>query len=145
VAAADGGGIIGDITFSEGLTHRFSASLPMHPAGQTDAIFAQVAEGQAGGAKPYFTGIALFNPNPTDVSVQVQVFNHRGILAAQANLTLGPLGRKVKTLGELVPGLNQIGGYLRVSASGGPISSFAVYGDSALDFLVAIPPQFVGR
>jgi len=141
VATADGSGIVGDVTFGEGLTHRFTASLPMAPADQSDQIFAQVAEGQAGGGKPYFTGIALFNPNATEITVQIQVFERRGILAARTDLTLGPQTRIVRTLGQLIPGINQVGGYIHVTSSGGPVAAFAVYGDSALDFLVAIPPQ----
>lgn len=141
---ADGAGIIGDATFGEGLTHRFTASLPMAPADQSDQIFAQVAEGQASGSKPYFTGIALFNPNATEITVQVQVFGRRGLLAAETDLTLGPQTRMVRTLGQLIPGINQVGGYIHVTSSGGPLTAFAVYGDSALDFMVAVPPQSGG-
>jgi hypothetical protein len=116
----------------------------MAPADQSDLIFAQVAEGQAGGSKPYFTGIALFNPNATQITVQVQVFERRGILAAKTDLTLGPQTRIVCTLGQLIPGINQVGGYIHVTSNGGPLAAYVIYGDSALDFMVAVPPQSGG-
>jgi hypothetical protein len=58
---------------------------------------------------------------------------------------LKPGARISRTLAELLPGLNQIGGYIRVSSSGGPVSSFVLYGTSSLDFLAAVPPQFIDR
>jgi hypothetical protein len=142
---ADGGGIVGDITFEEAITHQFSASIPLDPAERSDLIFGQVAEGQVGNGKPYFTGIAILNPNAGDVSVRVQVFSRGGLPAAEVSLMLKPGARISRTLAELLPGLNQIGGYIRVSSSGGPVSSFVLYGTSSLDFLAAVPPQFIDR
>jgi hypothetical protein len=48
-----------------------------------------------------------------------------------------------RTLAQLVPGFSQLGGYIRVTSTGGPIATFAVYGDTFLNFLVAIPPQVI--
>ncbi|MBZ5496542.1 MAG: M36 family metallopeptidase [Acidobacteriia bacterium] len=143
VLAADGAGVVGDVTFGEAVTHQFAASLPLDAARGSDLIFAQVAEG--GDGKPYFTGVAMFNPNANDVTVRVQVFQRKGIVSGTADLKLKSNSRISRTLDQLVPGLNQIGGYVRVTSTGGPIAGFAVYGDSTLDFLVAIPPQFISR
>jgi hypothetical protein len=143
VVAADGPGVVGDASFEDALSHRFCTSLSMDTAPDFDQIFAQVAEGQAGSSKPYFTGIALFNPNSSDVKVQVRVFNARGVLTGTAEFPMKSGTRLARTLAELIPGTNQIGGYVRVTCATGPVATFVLYGTSSLDFLVAIPSQAV--
>jgi hypothetical protein len=133
--------VVGDVTFEDALSHRFRTSLSMDTAPAFDQIFAQVAEGQANSSKPYFTGLALFNPNTSDIKVQVRVYSPRGALMGLADLVMKPGSRLARTLAELIPGLNQIGGYIRVSCPTAPVSTFVLYGTSSLDFLAAIPSQ----
>jgi hypothetical protein len=141
VIKADGAGVIGDVTFGDPAGERFAASLPLDGAPLADLLFAQVAEGRAGGTRSYFTGAAFYNPNTTTVTLTISVFSKRGIPVGSATLTLDPGARVARTLAQLVPGLTQLGGYVRVTSRGGAVASFAVYGDSALEFLAAVPPQ----
>jgi hypothetical protein len=143
VVTASGGGIVGDITFGDAINQRFAASLPLDGTLLSDTILAQVAEGSTGAGKPYFTGIALHNPNPGPVEILVQAYSQRGILTASSSFTMGGGTRLARTLAQLMNGFGQIGGYLRISSKGGPITTFGVYGDSSLDSLVAVLPHAV--
>src|SRR5439155_14020125 len=90
---------------------------------------------------PYFTGIAMYNPNASDVTVTIDVFSADGVKTGSATLPLRSGNRISKVLPELVPEVtNQIRGYIRISASG-PIISFELFGDQALELLSAVPPQ----
>jgi hypothetical protein len=141
VITASGTGLAGDITFGDAVNQRFAASLPLDGTLLSDLIFAQVAEGSTGGGKPYFTGIALHNPNPGPVEITVQAYDRRGIRTASSSFTMAGGTRLARTLAQLIDGFSQIGGYLRITSKGGSISTFGVYGDSALDSLVAVLPQ----
>jgi Fungalysin metallopeptidase (M36) len=141
VVTASGAGIVGDITFGDAINQRFAASLPLDGTLLSDTLLAQVAEGSTGAGKPYFTGIALHNPNPGNVEILVQAYSQRGILTASSSFTMGGGTRLARTLAQLMNGFGQIGGYVRISSKGGPITTFGVYGDSSLDSLVAVLPH----
>jgi hypothetical protein len=140
IIRADGPGIAGDVTFGEATRGQFTATLPLDGMPSSDQIFAHVAEGTAGAGNPYFTGMAAFNPNEKEVLLEVQIFNRKGILVGKSSLTLNSRTRIARTVGQLFPGLTQVGGYIRIAATA-PVTSFALYGDSGLAYLVALPPQ----
>ena len=141
VITADGPGMIGDVTFGDAVNERFVASLPLDGTPLSNFVFSQVVEGAVGGGKPYFTGIAMYNPNASDVTVTIDVFSADGVKTGSATLPLRSGNRISKVLPELVPEVtNQIRGYIRISASG-PIISFELFGDQALELLSAVPPQ----
>ncbi|MFH1573920.1 MAG: hypothetical protein ABIG68_08040 [Acidobacteriota bacterium] len=145
VVAADGAGIIGDIVFGDPVAQQFLASLPLDGAPTAEMVLSQVAQGRAGGEKPYFTGIALYNPNLNAVSVALEVYSETGAVTGSASLVLPGGGRISKTLPELVAGLNdQIRGYIRIRSLGGPVVGFELFGSQFLDFLAAVPPQPIG-
>jgi len=141
VITAGGPGVVGDVTFGDATAQRFAASLPLDGAPLADLVFAHVAEGRAGGARSYFTGAAFYNPNPRRVTLTIRVYSKRGIPVGTGTLDLEPGARAARTLAQLVAGLTQIGGFIRVTSAGGSVSALAVYGDSSLEFLAAIPPQ----
>ena len=133
--------MIGDVTFGDAVNERFVASLPLDGTPLSNFVFSQVVEGAGGGGKPYFTGIAIYNPNASDVTVTIDVFSADGVKTGSATLPLRSGNRISKVLPELVPEVtNQIRGYIRISASG-PIISFELFGDQALELLSAVPPQ----
>lgn len=143
VINADGDGLTGDVNFGEALTGRFSASLPLDPALHSDLVFAQVAEGLPGGAGvSYYTGVALFNPNPSETEVKIQMYTQSGLLAGTTVVELLPNSRISWTVGQLIPGVTQNGGHLRVTSMRGPITACGVMGDAGMNFLIALPPQF---
>jgi hypothetical protein len=101
-----------------------------------------VAQGSTGQGKPYFTGVALYNPNATDVSVRVEVYSESGQRTGSATIPLGGGNRISKTLPELVPAIaEQIRGYIRITAAGGPVVGYELFGTQSLDFLAAVTPQ----
>ncbi len=135
-------GIIGDVTFGDALAQKFIAGLPLDGVPVSTFVFSQVAQGAAAGAKPYFTGIAFYNPNSTAVSAAIEVYSEQGTKTGSATILLNAGGRISKTLPELVPGLTeQARGYIRITSSSGPISAFELFGSQSLDFLTAVPPQ----
>jgi hypothetical protein len=145
VVTADGSGIIGDVTFGDPVEERFLASLPLDSQPGTRFVLSQVAQGRATpDTKPYFTGIAILNPNTTDVAVTIDVVSEGGTRTGTATLLLVAGGRIAKTLPELVPAVSsQIRGYIRLSSTGGPIVAFELFGDQNLDFLAAVPSQAI--
>ncbi len=142
VLSMSGGGVIGDVTFGDARAQKFLAALPLDGAPVQTLVFSQVAQGVGGGPKPYFTGIAVYNPNTTDVSLSIEVFSEQGIKTGSATLQLPAGGRISKTLPEIVPAITeQVRGYIRVTSSGGPVTAFELFGSQNLDFLTAVPAQ----
>jgi hypothetical protein len=142
VVIADGPGIVGDVVFGDPIARRFLASLPLDSEPTSNLVFSQVAEGGETGGKAYFTGIAILNPNVFDVVITLDVFAPDGRKTANASLKLKGGNRISKTLPELVPTVgDQLGGYIRLTSSGGSIFAFELFGDQNLDFLAAVPPQ----
>jgi hypothetical protein len=138
----DGAGVLGDVTFGDPVSAGFVASLPYETGPSASIVLSQVAQGMAGGTKPYFTGVAIYNPNAAGVVVTIDVFSEQGDKTGTATLPLPGGNRVSRTLPELVPAItNQARGYIRLTASGGPIVAFELFGDQTLDFLAAVPPQ----
>ena len=138
----DGPGVVGDVTFGDPVSGKFVASLPFETTPSGNIVLSQVAQGMAGGTKPYFTGVAIYNPNPAGVVVTIDVYSEQGNKTGTAALPLPGGNRVSKTLPELVPAIaNQARGYIRLTSSGGPIVAFELFGDQTLDFLAAVPPQ----
>jgi hypothetical protein len=142
VITADGPGLIGDLTFGDPVNFKFIASLPLDGNPVSNLVLSQVAEGSVGGEKPYFTGIAMYNPGTSDISVAVDVYSDQGAKTGSATIPL-PRGNRIsKTLPQLVSDIQtQRGGYIRLTATGGSIVAFELFGTQTLDFLAAVPPQ----
>ncbi len=144
VITADGPGMIGDVTFGDPDRGRFIASLPLDANPLSNLVLSQVAEGSAGGGKPYFTGIAMYNPGINDVNVTVDVYSSQGSRTGTASFPLARGNRISKTLPQIVTSIQaQLGGYIRVSVSGGSVISYGLFGTQSLDFLAAIPAQAI--
>jgi hypothetical protein len=142
IVTADGPGVIGDVTFGDPVNFKFIASLPLDGNPVSNLVFSQVAEGGVGTEKPYFTGIAMYNPGPSDVTVTMDVYSDKGAKTGSGIIPLLRGNRISKTLVQLVPAIQaQRGGYIRITATGGSISAFELFGTQTLDFLAAVPPQ----
>jgi hypothetical protein len=142
VVTADGPGVIGDITFGDAVNERFMASLPLDGTPVTNLVFSQVAQGNPDGGKPYFTGIAMYNSGTTDCTVTIDVYSEKGVKTGTAAIPLAKGNRISKTLPQLVPAISsQVRGYIRLTVTGGSIVAFELFGDQALEFLAAVPPQ----
>ncbi|MBZ5498295.1 MAG: hypothetical protein LAP85_17985 [Acidobacteriia bacterium] len=144
VVTADGAGVIGDVTFGDPLAGRFMAALPLDGTPRANMILSQVAQGSQATGTGYFTGVAMYNPNPKDVSVTVDIYSEQGQPTGQVTIPMKPGERLARTLPQLVPGFTQMRGYIRMAASGGPIVAFGLFGEaSSVQFLAAIPPQAI--
>jgi hypothetical protein len=141
VITADGPGIIGDVTFGDPVGGKFLASLPLDGSPVVNFILSQVAEGGTGAGKPYFTGIAMFNPGTADAQVSLEVYSQNGEKTGSVTVMLPKGGRLSKTLPEYVKDLEQTGGYIRIRSDGQSIVAFELFGTQSLDFLAAVPPQ----
>ena len=142
VISVDGPGVIGDVTFGDPRSHKFMAALPLDGKPLSTLIFSQVAQGYGGGTRPYFTGIAVYNPSPSDVAVTIDVYSDQGTKTGTSTLTLHGRARVSRTLPELVPAItSQVRGYIRITTSGGPVEAFELFGDQSLNFLAAVPPR----
>jgi hypothetical protein len=70
------------------------------------------------------------------------VFSEDGASTGTGTFVLRSGNRLAQTLPELVPGFpGQMRGWVRVTTEGGPIVACEIFGNSASDFLVAVPPQ----
>lgn len=143
LVTVDGPGVIGDVLFGDPVNEKFLASLPLDGNPTSNLVFSQVAQGSTGGGKSYFTGIAMYNPNTTDISVTVDVHSDKGAKTGTTTFVLGKGSRMAKTLPQLVSTItNQLRGYLRVTSTL-PLVAFELFGDQLLEFLAAVPPQIV--
>ena len=112
----------------------------------SDMVLSQVAQGSPNEGRPYFTGIAFFNPNYNMVLVTIQVFSETGERTGLSTLPLQSRNRVSKTLPELIPDITeQIRGHIRITSAGGNIVVFELFGDQQLEFLAAVPPQPVAQ
>jgi hypothetical protein len=135
---ADGPGIIGDILFGDPNGLGFAASCPLENRKFKQAVFSHVANGLN-----YWTGLAVLNPNPQTASITLDVYAASGIKTGTAVLPLGPKQRFSKLLYQLLPVSDgQMGGYIMLT-SNVPIQAQELYGDSALNFVSAVPPRIV--
>jgi hypothetical protein len=143
VITADGPGVIGDVVFGDPVNERFLASLPLAGSPSSSFLFSQVAQG-GGGAKPYWTGIAMYNPNTVDINVTLQVYSEKGIETGAATIRLAGGARVVGVLPQLVPAISaQLRGYVRVASDRGPVVAFELFGDQEVSFLAAVSPQSI--
>lgn len=142
--AADGPGIVGDVVFGEPVHGRYAAALPLQTERFREAVFSHVSNG-IDNRRPWlssFTGLALYNPNPDQAQVSVEVFRFDGTPVGQAKVILPANGRisRLLTEPELVPAsAGQMGGYIWVR-SDRPIVAQELFGNLALDFLSAVVP-----
>jgi hypothetical protein len=145
VISLDGAGVIGDVTFGDPLAGRFMAGLALDGSPATSMVLSQVAEGGQDDGKSYFTGIAMYNPNPQDTLVTVDLYAEQGQQTGTRTFTLGSGMRLAKTLPQIIPGFSrQLRGYIRITTNGGPIIAFELFGESSnLDFLAAVPPKMI--
>ena len=138
---SDGPGIIGDSVLGDPVGEAFLAALPLETENMSELIFSQVVQGSLNGERPYFTGVALYNPNSHDVRVTMELVDRDGGKKRSAVIDMGAGERMSRTLPQFMPGLaDPIRGYIRIRATS-PIVAGELIGDQMLQFLVAVRPQ----
>jgi hypothetical protein len=135
---ADGAGVVGDVLFGDPVNLKFAAASQLQSRKFSRAVFSHVANGLG-----YFTGLAVFNPNPQTASLVLEVYTSSGTRTGSTVLTLGPGQRFSRLLTDLLPASEgQMGGYISLTSSV-PIIAQELFGDGGLTFLSAVPPTIV--
>ncbi|MBZ5555526.1 MAG: hypothetical protein LAO21_22700 [Acidobacteriia bacterium] len=136
------GAIMGSAVVGDAVQGQFATAVPV--LGQTcmEAVFAQVASGDAGGVG-YWTGLAFQNPNTSPATVLITVYSLAGDLTGQGSFTLPAGGRISKQLVELIPGFApQLGGHIHVVSSV-PVTMLEIFGNGRLDFLTTVTASVI--
>jgi sugar lactone lactonase YvrE len=133
---SDGAKLAGNVVFGDPARSAYSSALPLISGFANSFVFSQVASD-----KDYFTGIALLNPNDTDATTTINIFQKSGSLLAYTQETIPAKRRVSRLLTEYFP--NLIGqdirsGYIRITSNVG-LAGFALFGTRAV--LSAVPPQ----
>jgi hypothetical protein len=135
---SDGIGIVGDVLFGFGKPPTAAANLPLQSEPFIHAVFSHVANGAG-----YYTGLALYNPNPESVTITVEIYDTEGRLTGTGSFTLASENRTAKLLNELIPSTDgQVGGYAIVRSTL-PIIGQQLFGSSNLSLLSAVPPKII--
>ena len=137
--------LMGCLTFGNPADNHYQSTLPLQAAGGGDVYFAQVANGNVGGVN-FFTGLAVINPNASPVEITIRVHKPSGSRNGNSvTRTLAPREKYVRLL-KSIEGIgslaDQSSGYIHVTATGGDVFSFVLFGDDALNFLSAVPAQY---
>jgi hypothetical protein len=136
---ADGGAVIGSVTFEDVGGVSFLAGMNAVSHGATEAYISQVATGVYG----YYTGVACVNTSEAQAQVQVLVYDAAGRQVALGKRTLAPGQRFSELLDQLTGFLGeQQGGYIQVLSTQ-PVVCFGVVGTE--NSLASVPAQIRGR
>jgi hypothetical protein len=138
---ADKPGLIADLIYGDARSGKFLTSASLHAQTGKSFGLGHLVEGSFGDPpRGYYTGIAIYNPSPFQVTVNVEARAPNGRVLNTSILTIQPGSRLSQTSGQLVPGLTQQnGGTIRIT-SDVPVILFEVFGSTDSDFLVAVPP-----
>jgi hypothetical protein len=135
---SDGVKLAGSVVFGDPGRSRFASALPLVGQLKTEMVFSQLASNEV-----YFTGLAILNPNPSQVTAHIEVYDEYGNVIALKDEPIGGGQRVSKLLIQYFPGLagqNRSKGYIRVRTDGA-VASFALFGTK--DALSAVPAQDV--
>ena len=127
----DTSGVVGFLDYGTADGPVLSA-LEARAEGSSDMLLSPVAEGA-----DYWTALALLNPNREPSVVTLDSFDLDGNRMASAVVNLSPGEREVNFFDKLFqPGLNQIGGYVRATATR-PAFALEIFGSRYSSGLLA--------
>ncbi len=127
--------IAGSATFGAGAA---VSSLPLVSGLESSVLFSHLASDAV-----YYTGIAILNPNDTDVTATLILCNDAGMSEMMVQERIPARQRISRLLTDYFPvlaGQNRTSGYVRLMVDR-PVASYAVYGTKNLSILCAIPGQ----
>jgi hypothetical protein len=135
---SDGVRLAGSVVFGDPGRSRFASALPLVGQLKTEMVFSQLASNDT-----YYSGLAILNPNPSQVAAHIDVYDEKGSVIASKDEVIAGGQRISKLLIEYFPelgGQDRGKGYIRVRTDGG-VASFALFGTK--DALSAVPAQDV--
>ena len=135
---SDGVRLTGSVVFGDRNKEAFATALPLVTEPESIMIFSHIASDAT-----YFTGLAILNPDDSQVTATIDLYRSDGTLEA-STVEVIPAKRRISRLvteyfPELI-GVDRSSGYIRVTADGG-VASFALFGTHDLSVLSAIPAQ----
>jgi len=134
---SDGIRLAGSTVFGDVSGQSFSAALPLIDNEQNTVLFSHVISNDQ-----YFTGIAIMNPNDTDVEVAVELHGS-GNQIKRTYVSIPAGHRTARLLTEYFPALrgkDLSAGFVQLTSTK-PIVSFSLIGTNNLSVLSALPPQ----
>ncbi len=133
--SSDRVGVVGSLELQI-FSGRAMSVIPLQLAPAPGFVFAHVAEGFG-----FATGLSLVNPAQESAMVRVRVHRPDGSAAGEAEFELGPGGRQIGLLRQLIPGLPEMaGGYIRIESSR-PLVGLELFYTENQETLAAVPPQ----
>jgi hypothetical protein len=131
--------ILGALQYGTTDGKSLSAAEPQ-PQPLADFYFTHLAAGNG-----FYTGLALVNPNSGSSTVMLDLFDRSGNLKASSSLDLNPGEHKAAVIDNFFQQtINQIGGYIRVSADQPILGQELVGSSNSTDFLANVPAQTGG-
>jgi hypothetical protein len=128
------GSFDGWVRFSDPAERQFGSAMQFVEANLLEGHFTHIAQNEQ-----YFTGLAIINPNSTQVFVQVSAYDVTGARVAISTPLIPAGGRFSMLLSQLMPGLPPMTrGYFRI-ISWSPVTGFALFGTTDVSVLAAIP------
>jgi len=135
---SDGVRLSGNVVFSATAPGAFLTALPLVSSLRQSVVLAHIASNDT-----YFTGLSILNPNKTDTSVEIDLYDSSGQLERTVTQSIGGGQRTAELLTEYFPALvgqDRHSGYIKISADQ-EIACFGVFGTNSLSVLSAIPCQ----
>ncbi len=131
---ADGPGITGNILFGGRAAVTQATLLPLQESPVRFVLFSHVADNQN-----FFTGLALFNPNPEPTTIEIALHRPSGSLISRVEVVLSAGASKTAEIREFIPAATGLaGGYLTLRSDLGVVLQ-EMFGDRQLQFLSAVP------
>jgi hypothetical protein len=137
---SNGPKLSGSVVFGDPERKKFSSSLPLVSNLLSSVVFDQIASNNT-----FFTGVAILNPNESEVTATIDVFDRNGKLVRTKTEPIGAKRRVSKLITQYLKdlaGKNISSGYIKVTVDKG-VASFALFGTLDLSVLSAILPQVV--
>jgi uncharacterized repeat protein (TIGR01451 family) len=140
---SDSARVTGSVAFGD-INGTISAALPLQPATNREFVY-----GHAASNAMWYTGIAMVNPNGSDITATLELHDKTGKLLASKPEIIKAKGRVIRVLTQYFPetaGMDITSGYIRVY-SDNVFVGFALFGTTtSVNFgpvLSAIPPHAI--
>jgi DNA-binding beta-propeller fold protein YncE len=134
-------GLLVDLLYGDARNGKYLTPVNLHARYGKEFGIGHLAEGLFGDpAKGLYTGLAIYNPNRGFANITAEAFSPQGKSIGRTEFMVEKASRISKTIGQIVPVIQQQnGGTIRIT-SDIPLLLFAVFGSALDEFLVAVPP-----
>jgi hypothetical protein len=139
--SADAKGLVPSLVYGDARNGKYLAAAGLKAQRGTRFGLAHFAEGLFGDPpKGLYTGVAIYNPTRNIAYITVEPFAPDGVSIGKTTFAVESGSRISRTIGELIPGLQQQNGGSVLITSDREITLFEVFGSSTSEFLVSVTP-----